>query len=131
EGDAYQSEHRLIPENGQVMWVVCQAEKITNASGKVTGYVRTVTDVTRQKQIEQALRVLSTDLARVSGTTFYEDLTKYLADFLKCDVVALCRNDPKKPDRVVTVTLLEDGQIQPNINYSVAETPCVDVLHAG
>lgn len=54
-GQSCSSEHRLQPRNGRATWVVCQVEKVLNQEGEVTGYVRTLTDFSQQKQAEQAL----------------------------------------------------------------------------
>ncbi|MEX1229739.1 MAG: PAS domain S-box protein [Planctomycetaceae bacterium] len=131
EGQPFRSEHRLRPQNGHVVWVYCEAQSITGPKGEVTGYVRTITDVSRHKQTEQALRLLSTGLAALSGTAFFEAIVTRLAELLTCDIVAICRLNRDRPGELVTLSLIVDGQIQPNVGYAIAGTPCADVLKRG
>ena len=50
------AEWRFPRPDGKITWVYGQAEPIRNAAGEVKGYVGTITNITRQKRAEQALR---------------------------------------------------------------------------
>ncbi len=131
DGRPFHSQHRLRPNNGHTAWVVCEAEEITNSLGEVTGYVRTLTDVTRQMRTERALRLLSSDLATLSGAAFYETVAVQLAELVECEIVGICRLHANEPGRLVTLALCEDGAIQPELTYDVAGTPCEEVIDHG
>jgi PAS domain S-box-containing protein len=51
-GMPYVGEHRIVSAKGKVVWVYAQAVKAGTAEG---GYVGTVTDITRLKEVEQEL----------------------------------------------------------------------------
>lgn len=131
EGQSIPCEHRLHPDTGRILWVVCQADRITNSRGETTGYVRTLTDVTRQKQTEQALRLVSTDLTVLRGAAFFEAVALRLAELLECTITSVCRRDDAQPGRLVTLAWCEDGRLQPNLSYAVAGTPCGEDVDRG
>lgn len=47
---------RFMRPDGTTIWVLGQATPETNLSGKVTGYIGTITDISEQKQAEDILR---------------------------------------------------------------------------
>jgi PAS domain S-box-containing protein len=52
----FQSEYRLLNVNGTITWVFGQAIPEQNQSGKIIGYVGTLTDITDRKQAEEKLQ---------------------------------------------------------------------------
>ncbi|MEJ1929434.1 PAS domain S-box protein [Nostoc sp. NIES-2111] len=52
----YSVEHRFLLPDGTQRWVLVQSVPEKDLDGKVTGYVGTITDITRRKQAEDALR---------------------------------------------------------------------------
>ncbi|HEY9834953.1 MAG TPA: PAS domain S-box protein, partial [Stenomitos sp.] len=52
----WQDEYRLLNREGKVVWVLAQAEVERDETGKVVGYVGTLTDISDRKAIEMALR---------------------------------------------------------------------------
>jgi PAS domain S-box-containing protein len=85
-------------------------------------------DITEQKQTENALRMLSVDLARLRGHGFYEGVVQRLAAFVNCDWAFICRRDAGIPNQSQTVAFWADGKIVPNFSYSMGGTPCENVL---
>jgi PAS domain S-box-containing protein len=58
----FQSEHRLIRPNGDIVWVYAQASAEKNAEGTLIGYVGTLTDISIRKQAEVELQRAKDDL---------------------------------------------------------------------
>ncbi len=54
-----QLELRFIQPEGNVNWVLAQAAPFMTASGEVSGYIWTVTDITRMKSLEEQLLIAS------------------------------------------------------------------------
>lgn len=54
--ETWRSEYRFLRPDGGITWVVGQAVPEVDATGQVTGYVGTITDITDLKQIEAAQR---------------------------------------------------------------------------
>ncbi len=131
DGESFRTEHRLRPHNGHTGWVIGQTERITNSRGEVTGYVRTLTEITQQKQTERALRLLSTEVSKLTGAVFYEAVARHLAELVECEITAVCSPVPGETDRMATLALYEDGSTQLNLNYAVAGSPAQDIMNRG
>ena len=52
----FEMEYRFLKENNEIIWVLCKAITELNNDGEITGYLGTITDITRQKQAEESLR---------------------------------------------------------------------------
>lgn len=128
DGVPIQFDFRVLRPNGEVLWVGTQGIPIRDAEGRVSGFIRVTTDITEQKQTEQALRLLSADLARLRGAAFFEAAVSHLAKLVNCEMAFICRRDPAQPDQLFTLAIIADGTIQSNFSYSVVGTPCEHVV---
>lgn len=54
--DASNAEYRFLHQDGKIIWVMGQAIPEFSKDNQIIGYVGTITDITEQKLIEQALR---------------------------------------------------------------------------
>jgi len=69
EGKApYHSTYRFRHPNGEVRWVVGQAVPVLDTDSSLIGYIGTLTDITDRKQIEEALRFLSSVTKQVKDS---------------------------------------------------------------
>ena len=55
-GKVYRIEYRYLQPNGEIRWILGDISPNIAADGTLLGYVGTVTDITRQKEIESALK---------------------------------------------------------------------------
>ena len=55
-GGSYAAEYRVLREDGRIAWVQTSVVPIKDETGTITGYVGTVTDLTKQKETEERLR---------------------------------------------------------------------------
>ena len=124
----FESEYRFLHPDGKVVWLVSQGVPIRDANGRVSGFIRVATDLTEQKRTEQALRLLSTDLALLRGAALYESVVRQLAELLKCEFAFICCHDPAEPEQFDTLAFFADGEIQSNFRYPAANTPCEYVV---
>ena len=56
EGQESFSEFRLIDKKGNTRWVVGKATPLFNINGQIAGYIGTLSDITKNKNAEEALR---------------------------------------------------------------------------
>ncbi len=56
KGLAFQSEYRFQRSDGKITWVLGQAEAERDSSGKIIGYVGTITDISESKQVNENLQ---------------------------------------------------------------------------
>lgn len=80
---SFQSEYRLQRPNNQVVWVMAQASPERGEAGAATGWIGTITDITRLKSVEEAL-----GQSEQRFRAIVEDQTELICRFL--------------PDRVLT-----------------------------
>ncbi|HSR15812.1 MAG TPA: PAS domain S-box protein [Gemmatimonadales bacterium] len=56
-GAPVSAEYRMIHTDGRELWVLGQAAPVRDAGDRITGYVGTITDISRQKSLERTLRL--------------------------------------------------------------------------
>lgn len=130
-GERFQSEHRLRPRNGQSLWVICQADPITNSAGQISGYVRILTDVTEHKVIEQTLRCLSTEIASSRGTEFNATILARLSELSGCETVGLFDRVLADSEDSVKGALLDRGKFLTTDTFPITNSPHAKVLNDG
>jgi len=130
-GRAARMEYRLRHAGGETLWVLADVAPVYDRQGAYSGWLMTLTDVSAQKRTEQALRLLSDDLARFSGDAFFTHLTYHLAELLDVDIAAVCRTVPGHPAMAQTLALVVDGEAQPDLCYETTALPCAQVLAHG
>ena len=123
-GQAFQCDCRFIRPDAQTVSVLVQTVPTVDANGAVDGHVGTLTDVTEQKQMEQALRVLSTELVTLEGTAFFQRMVQQLATLLDCEIaiVAGINADQAEP-ALQTLAVFEDGEFTPDFTCAVSKSP--------
>ncbi|HEY6838256.1 MAG TPA: ATP-binding protein [Geobacteraceae bacterium] len=85
-------------------------------------YLRTI----RAK--DEKLQTIAQGVAGVTGEKFFATLVKHLAQALEVDyafVAELCDGDPPT---MRTIDVFGKGELQENFTYSLAGTPCADVI---
>jgi PAS domain S-box-containing protein len=122
QGSGFNSDYRFVSHEGQITWVLEQAVPTTDAGGMVTGYIGTLTDVTEQKQMERALRVLSTELVTLEGDAFFRALVQRLAASLDCECAYVGQYKPREPGSLQILALFEDGRQTENPANAVGNT---------
>jgi PAS domain S-box-containing protein len=128
-GAAFKSDYRFVSADGQITWVLGQAVPTTDAGGVTTGYIGTLTDVTEQKQMERALRVLSTELVALEGDAFFRALVQRLTASLDCEFAFVGQFQPEEPSSLQILALWEDGQLVENPTNAVAHAASSDVIY--
>ncbi len=129
-GLEFKSEYRFRRPDGETTWVLGQAVPIHDASGAVTGYIGTTTDVTEQKQAERALRMLSTDRVVLEGDAFYRAVVTNLASLLECDGAFIARRMPDATGQFQVVAAIEDGEVTGARAFDPTGKPCAEPLDA-
>ena len=123
-GRAFHCDCRFVRPDAQTVSVLVQTVPTVDSTGTVDGYIGTLTDVTEQKQMEQALRVLSTELVALEGTAFFRRMLQQLATLLDCEIsiVAGIKTDQEEP-ALQTLAVYEDGEFTPDFTCAVSKSP--------
>ena len=124
----FQVECRFQKPDGTVTWVLSQASAEHDIYGEIIGYVGTVTDISDRKRVETILQKLVTGTATVTGTDFFVELVRHLADAL--DVTHALVTE-LVGGQLVTLGFWANGSIQPSFSYLPAKTPCEICMQEG
>jgi len=123
-GQALHCDCRFVRPDGQTVSVLVQTVPTLDAQGTVGGYIGTLTDVTEQKQMEQALRVLSTELVALEGTEFFRRMVQQLATLLDCEIaVVACTKTDEEELALQTLAVYEDGEFTADFTCAVSKSP--------
>ena len=95
--------------------------------GKSSVFVAIIQDVTERKLLDEALKFIGQRGWKHSGQNALDSLTEFLARTLNVDYVFVdtTLNEGKTAR---TVSLFAGGGVQPNIEYSLKDTPCENVI---
>ncbi len=129
QGGGFKADYRFTNPEGQITWVLGQAVATTDAGGAATGYIGTLTDVTEHKQMERALRVLSTELVALEGDAFFRTLVQRLGASLDCEFALVGQFQPEEPGMLQILALLEEGQLVDAPASTLALPTCCEVAH--
>ena len=81
-----------------------------------------------QQRIQHAVLKIASAVSARSGEEFLDQLTHHMAEALDAELAFITRIDPADPRRADTLTIVIDGQRQPNFSYTLPGAPCEDVL---
>ena len=79
--------------------------------------------VAELKQMEQALRVLSTELVALEGAAFYQALTRHLATLLGCEIALVARLKINRETSLETLAVFEDGRSARELSWNLPMSP--------
>jgi PAS domain S-box-containing protein len=82
---------------------------------------------TTSQRIETAVRDIAEGISAATGPTFFRSLMQHLAKTLAVDYAFVGAVSPEDGTRVRTVAVCADGQMAPNFEYDLRDTPCKQV----
>ncbi|NVN91274.1 MAG: transporter substrate-binding domain-containing protein [Desulfuromonadales bacterium] len=95
--------------------------------GGKTMLLSIIHDISERKMIDETHRFLSQAVCLEAGEDFFAALARYLAENLEMDYVCI---DRLQGDGLMaeTVAIFHDGAFEDNVQYSLKDTPCGDVV---
>ncbi|SDM73384.1 diguanylate cyclase (GGDEF) domain-containing protein [Franzmannia pantelleriensis] len=81
-----------------------------------------------QQRIQRAVLKIASAVSARSGEEFLDQLTHHMAEALDAELAFIARLDERDSTRANTLTIVIDGQRQPNFSYTLPGAPCEDVL---
>ena len=121
-------EYRVRHRDGGYRWVHDRLRLLPATEERPELAVGVWQDITGRQRADTLLHTVSHLTAGVTGEAFFEALVKHLAEGMGMRYAVLGELTRRSPRRVRTLALYADGGLQPNINYSLAGTPCAEVL---
>jgi PAS domain S-box-containing protein len=100
---------------------------VMNENGEVWASLVSFHDISERKQLEKVHTFLSSSFYSGSDMNFFKSLAKYLAEILDSEYVCI---DKLVGDGLTaqTVAIYNEGKFDPNLAYTLKQTPCGDVV---
>ena len=127
QGLAHSAEYRMIAADGRVVWVhdvvtvACEAGLPKTVQGVFV-------DITRRKQAEQALQTLALATASVTGSEFFPELVRHIAQTLNVSHALVAEVPAGNRLRARTLAVWARDRQEDNFEYDLAGTPCAGVV---
>ena len=123
----YDLEYRVIKKDGNIQVIHALAETYRDENGYPTRMIGRVEDITERKRLESVHNFLITNGYPGSGENFFESLAKYLSEILGAEYICI---DKLEGDGLTarTVAVYNEGKFEPNVSYTLKQTPCGDVV---
>ncbi len=102
---------------------------LRDADGTIVSVIKLVRDITGRKKMENALREIAERLSAATGDVFFQSVAKYLSEILNADHVIIGQLVRGRTDFVRTIAVAAFGRTAENFEYSLAGTPCENVLN--
>ena len=84
-----------------------------------------------QQQLQASVLKMAAAVSAATGTEFFVQLARNMSEALGAQVGAVCRLLPLQPDgrkRVVSLAMVMNGELVPNVEYDLQGTPCLHLL---
>ncbi|TYQ27291.1 PAS domain S-box protein [Pseudanabaena sp. UWO310] len=124
----FKLEYRFLRKDGSTSWVLGQSLAEVDLSGKIFGYVGSITDISDRRKAELTLQKLVEGTAALTGLEFFPAVVSHIAEALAVPFVSVTE---LIGDHLHTLSFWAKGSLQPSIAYPVQDTPCEYVLRDG
>jgi PAS domain S-box-containing protein len=122
------NEYRIILPDNSIRHIQAKAGQTEfDTEGNPVFFSGIAQDITERKKLEDVHTFLSTSGYPGSDENFFESLAKYLAEILDSEYVCI---DKLEGDGLTaqTVAIYNEGKFEPNVSYTLKQTPCGDVV---
>ena len=124
----YAVDHRIIRPDGSIRWIHEQGRPILDDADRPIGMIGICQDITERRQTQEALQLVSEVVSSQVGQSFFEELTRTLAQVLGTKYAIVGRLSPTQPDTVETLAVWAGESFADNFSYALAGTPCAAVV---
>ncbi len=124
----FESEHRVMHQDGKARWVLSRGSAIRHASGKAYRVAGLDTDITAQRRMEEALAHVAEGTSGVTGEAFFRSLVRHFAEALDVQIAFVTECVDHPPTRVRTLAYWQRGDMGREMEYALRGTPCEGVI---
>jgi PAS domain S-box-containing protein len=121
-------EYRITRSDGGTRWILARGFTIKNEKGKTIRIAGIAEDITERKNAQEVVLNVAKAVSSTTGEKFFESLAEYLAHILEADYAYIAEVVKGKPNHVMTLSLVADGNIVDNIEVDLTGTPCDTVF---
>lgn len=124
----YEAVYRFPMADGRWKYMCDRVESVFDDNGQPILTRGTCQDVTETYRYHAILQQLVDGTAAVTGDNFFNAFVQNLAQALEVEYAIVAIN---QGDHLRTLAWVKEGELQPDISYSVAQTPCERVMQQG
>lgn len=118
-------------KNGGLVVLETSGVPIFDSDHKFRGYRGVDRDITERKQSEEVFRAISEGLAMVTGEAFFGTMVRHLSSSLDMDYALFAHIKDHEQGILETVSVWVEDRHVDNFEYTLAGTPCENVLQTG
>jgi len=130
EGDLHPDEFRTLTKSGEIRWVRSHSHPFY-AEGNVIGIRGMLTDITKRRRLETAIKNIVVGVSADLGERFLESMVIQLARAIEADYALIGELTGEDKRSIQTLAFCTSGRISENFVYSLDHTPCDNVLEQG
>jgi len=119
---------RNYKKDGTLFWNDLKLAPVFNDQGELINYIGVLVDITERKSIEDAFRAIAETAATLTGKDFLRFLVETLAKCLNVKYAFLAECTDSINPTVRTLAFWNGTAFGDNFEYSLAHTPCQEVL---
>jgi len=128
-GGSLNIDYRLITKEGGWLWTHTQADVVSkDENNKPQRLVGIHTDISERKSSEQVLRILAEGEGISESVNIFQLMVKGLAVAQKCRFALIAQLNRSDLSVAHTVSVWANGAFADNISYSLAGSPCENVI---
>ena len=120
--------HGVLKGSRRERWIRTRGYPIKDSAGRVSEVVLIHEDVTDQKREEEAIHRIAAGVSAESGEEFFRRFVQHLAGLFGADYAFIAVLAGGNPGAVETLAVCTRGRITENFTYTLAGTPCADVV---
>ncbi len=118
----------VISRRPEIQFGPPQLKRLEAISQEIALAARLVEERRARQRVEKAISEITEAVSTHSGEEFFKVLAEQLAHILQPDGVGISVLSEGETDVVETLVFWLDGEIQPNVSYPLAGTPCEQVI---
>lgn len=127
--NAFQAEYRVRRADGRYIDVEDKACVLHGDNGELVRIIGGIRDLTERRRTQQALMGMAASVPNGDSRSFFRTLLMHLLAALGADGAAIAR--PEAGGRMRTLAATVDGKLLGELHYTLAGSPCAQLLSSG
>lgn len=112
-------------------WIRSFIYPIKNEAGSIRDVILMHEDVTKRKQVEDAIRLIAAGVSSSIGEEFFQQLVLNLARVFRADYAFIALQDEHEWTRLNMLAACAKGEITKELNFSLACVPFMQIMKEG
>ena len=124
-------EYRIVRPDGEIRWLLDRARIIYDENNQPLRIDGIASDISDRKRREKILKDIASGVSVQVGDNFFHSLVEFLSKTLRVDFAFVSKLIGSEVREVETLAVYGKGKNIDNFVYSLANTPCGNVIERG